>query len=141
MHHIRQLELTDYYHGILSLLAQLTTVGEVTFDQYKNHYDEIGKNVYVMINSDSNIIATATLLIEKKFIHSCGKVGHIEDVVVDHNYRGKGIGNNMIEYLTEKAIEEGCYKVILDCSESNVGFYEKCGFERKGVEMALYVKN
>lgn len=29
--------------------------------------------------------------------------------------------------------------VILDCSEKNVPFYEKCGFKQKEVEMAWYV--
>lgn len=31
--------------------------------------------------------------------------------------------------------EAGCYKVILDCSEDNVPFYEKCGLTRKEVQM------
>ena len=35
----------------------------------------------------------------------------------------------------EMAKQNGCYKVILDCSESNVGFYEKCGFDNKGYQM------
>ena len=29
----------------------------------------------------------------------------------------------------------GCYKVILDCAEANVPFYEKCGLTRKEVQM------
>lgn len=33
------------------------------------------------------------------------------------------------------AQELGCYKVILDCSEDNVPFYEKCGLTRKEVQM------
>ena len=32
----------------------------------------------------------------------------------------------------------GCYKVILDCSEGNVPFYERCGFQRKEVQMAVH---
>lgn len=31
--------------------------------------------------------------------------------------------------------EAGCYKVILDCSEENVPFYEKCGLIKKEVQM------
>jgi glucosamine-phosphate N-acetyltransferase len=31
-------------------------------------------------------------MIEKKLIHGAGKVGHIEDVVVDETYRGKKLG-------------------------------------------------
>ena len=35
----------------------------------------------------------------------------------------------------------GCYKLILDCSESNVKFYEKCGFKRKEIQMARYFEH
>lgn len=31
--------------------------------------------------------------------------------------------------------QQGCYKVILDCSEANQAFYEKCGLTRKEVQM------
>jgi len=84
------------------------------------------------------LIASATLLVERKFIHECGKVGHIEDVVVDSAYRGQNLGVLIIKELLHLGEESGCYKVILDCADANVGFYEKCGLERKGVEMAKY---
>lgn len=35
----------------------------------------------------------------------------------------------------DQAKEVGCYKVILDCSEDNVNFYQKCGFTKKEVQM------
>lgn len=41
----------------------------------------------------------------------------------------------MIASLVDVAEEEGCYKVILDCSEANAAFYEKCGMTRKEVQM------
>ncbi len=37
--------------------------------------------------------------------------------------------------LLDYAREAWCYKVILDCSDQNVAFYEKCGFEKKEVQM------
>lgn len=40
--------------------------------------------------------------------------------------------------LIKIAHESGCYKVILDCSDDNVPFYQKCGLERKGAQMAVY---
>ena len=45
----------------------------------------------------------------------------------------------IIQELMEVGKAAGCYKVILDCSEKNVGFYEKCGFQRKEVLMAWYI--
>lgn len=83
-------------------------------------------------------MGTATLLLERKFLRHCGKVGHIEDVVVDERCRGARLGLRLITALTEAAQAAGCYKVVLDCSEDNVAFYEKCGLRRKDVQMANY---
>jgi glucosamine-phosphate N-acetyltransferase len=83
-------------------------------------------------------VATASLLIEPKFIRNLSAVGHIEDVVVDPTMRGKHLGKKLIEHLTAVAKKAGCYKVILDCNEENMLFYEKCGYTKKGVEMGLY---
>ena len=41
----------------------------------------------------------------------------------------------VVESLVEAAKAQGCYKVILDCAEANVPFYEKCGLVRKEVQM------
>lgn len=35
--------------------------------------------------------------------------------------------------------ESGCYKLILDCAEHNVAFYEKCGLTRKEIQMVRSV--
>ena len=52
--------------------------------------------------------------------------------------RGYGLGKKMIEHLSDESKKIGCYKTILDCSDENVGFYEKCGYKRKGAQMAKY---
>ena len=41
----------------------------------------------------------------------------------------------VIEHLLSHSRQQGCYKVILDCAEANVPFYEKCGFRKKEVQM------
>ena len=89
--------------------------------------------------ASSKVIGTATCLVERKFIRGCGKAAHIEDVVVDSSYRGQKLGNRLIQALIEAAKEMGCYKVILDCSESNASFYEKCGLVRKEIQMVKYL--
>ena len=45
----------------------------------------------------------------------------------------------LIEALVEASRSMGCYKVILDCAEANVAFYEKCGLTRKEVQMVKYL--
>ena len=86
----------------------------------------------------TRILATGTVFVEHKFIHACSKVGHIEDVVVLPEARGQGLGLRIVNALIDEASERQCYKVILDCDEANVGFYEKAGMVRKEVQMAKY---
>jgi hypothetical protein len=45
---------------------------------------------------------------------------------------------SLIAHLVERAQAAGCYKVILDCAEQNIGYYEKCGLARKEVQMVRY---
>ena len=83
-------------------------------------------------------MATGSLLVERKFIRGCGRVGHIEDVVVDASQRRRGTGARIVRHLVDAAERAGCYKVILDCAAENAPFYERQGFVRKEVQMALY---
>lgn len=138
---IRELREQDYYKGFLILLEQLTTVDadNITYDDFVQHLEKIKSKVFVMEDGEGKIIGTMSLLIEAKFIHKLSSVCHIEDVVVDNEYRGKGLGKMLIDYGVNYAKDNGCYKIILNCAEKNIKFYEKCGFSSKNVEMSLYV--
>jgi len=70
-------------------------------------------------------------LIEQKFIHDGGLVGHIEDVVVRKDYEGKGIGIKLVTSMLECAKEKNCYKTILDCKDDVKQFYERIGFKHE----------
>ncbi|KAJ2392913.1 Glucosamine-phosphate N-acetyltransferase-like protein, partial [Coemansia sp. RSA 2611] len=72
------------------------------------------------------------------FLRGCGRVGHVEDIVVAKGQQGKRFGVTLVKQLLALANATGCYKTILDCDEDNVPFYEKCGMQRKSVQMALY---
>lgn len=137
---IRQLSLEDYHKGYLDLLSQLTEVGNVSYDEFKFFYENLDKNHLVLvIEKDNKIVSTGTLLIENKLIHNCKKVGHIEDIVTHKEYRGQKLASKLISFLKNTAQQNGCYKVILNCSEKNKNFYvKKCGFIEKGLCMSEY---
>jgi glucosamine-phosphate N-acetyltransferase len=116
---------------LASLLSQLTTVGTPDLDSVS---ETVYSNIYVAY-TNNKIVGTITLLVEPKIIHNAGKVGHIEDVVVHTKYRKRGIGKLLIDHVKTVAKEKECYKIILDCDEHNIGFYEKSGFKTKGVCM------
>lgn len=140
---IRKLEVDDYNKGFVELLGQLTSTGNITFNMFEERWMDVRKNpdqaILVIENLKTNrIVAAGTLLIERKFIHEGGTCGHIEDIVVDTTQRGQNLGKRIVEKLRTVGEDAGCYKVILDCDEKLVGFYEKCGFQKKAIQMAWY---
>lgn len=121
----------------------LTTVGEPTLAEFNARYDFIysrNDTYYILVICDGTgtVVGTGAVIVERKFIHNMGLVGHIEDIAVAKNQQGKKLGLRIIQALDAVAEKVGCYKSILDCSEANEGFYVKCGFKRAGLEMAHY---
>ncbi|KAH7323534.1 glucosamine 6-phosphate N-acetyltransferase-like protein [Rhexocercosporidium sp. MPI-PUGE-AT-0058] len=140
---IRALRKSDYGIGFLDCLRVLTTVGEVTEPEWNERYEWMstqGKGAYyiLVIEDQGRIVGTGALIVERKFIHHLGMVGHIEDIAVAKDQQGKKLGLKLIQALDYVAEKVGCYKAILDCSEANEGFYVKCGYKRAGLEMAHY---
>ena len=125
------------------MLQHLTIVNpeKVHATQFNTFIENLDDNhaIYVLEDIVNHvIIGTITLLIEAKIIHNMGKVAHIEDVVVDPNYREQNLGKTLVKKVTDIAHESNCYKIILDCGEHNEDFYKKCEFQRKGLQMARY---
>lgn len=134
---VKSSDLSQY----VDTLKVLTTVGDISPDQFHKLVAQWEKNpeIYfprVIADENDHVVATGMLVVEQKLIHGCGKVGHVEDIAVAKNQQGKKLGNFLIELLSELARANGCYKVILDCSAHNVGFYEKCGYKDSGVFMS-----
>ena len=103
--------------------------------------EDIYKIIVIEDVRKEKIIGAGSLFVEKKFIRDLGVCGHIEDIVVDKTYRGKNLGKRIIELLKVLGQVNNCYKVILDCADYNVPFYNKCGFFVKGIEMAWYINS
>ncbi|RKP09649.1 glucosamine 6-phosphate N-acetyltransferase, partial [Thamnocephalis sphaerospora] len=142
-YHMRPLSADDYDKGYLACLEQLATVGDVSRRQFADQFELMRRqgSSYVVVIEDTRtqrIVASGTLVVEYKFLRGCAHAGHIEDIVVDSQQRGTGLGVRMIEQLKALASTLGCYKLILNCSERNAGFYERCGLRRHDIQMKLY---
>ena len=109
------------------------------FKNLKSLIERLPQNHNIFLYLENNIIVGAiTLIIEEKIIHSGGKVGHIEDFVVLKDYRNKGIGNLLYNYVKFLCEQNKCYKMILDCNELIENYYIKKGFVKKGNYMGYY---
>ena len=135
---IRELEEKDLFNGFLESLDSLRKASDLSPKKAKEIFKKINSDknykVYVAV-LNSKIVGTATIFIEQKFIHSGGKVGHIEDVSIRKKFQDKGVGQKIVKALLEYAKKKGCYKTILDCNDDLVSFYEKIGFKRHSDSM------
>jgi hypothetical protein len=64
-------------------------------------------------DASDRIVGTGALIVERKFIHQLGLVGHIEDIAVAKDQQGKKLGLRIIQALDFVAEKVGCYKVRL----------------------------
>lgn len=137
-------QLTMIKNQYVKLLSELTTCEELDSDIFYNKLKEINSMGTIVIAykySEENsieIVGSGTIIIEPKIIHGTKSVGHIEDIVVKSNCRGKKISQSILCKLKEFAYSKNCYKVILDCDESVCPVYRLNGFEVKGIQMGQY---
>ena len=135
---IRKLQKKDLYNGFLLSLDALRKSSHIKPKKANMIFNKVSKNshqvIYVAVE-DSKVLGSASILIEQKFIHDGGKVGHIEDVAVRKELQGKGIGRQIVVALLKYAEKQGCYKTILDCTDELIPFYENIGFKKHSNSM------
>jgi glucosamine-phosphate N-acetyltransferase len=138
---IREIIGPDLAHGFLETLAALAEVN-LSFEEAAEVLRarmRAGTRTYVACIGE-RVIGTASLVIEQKFIHKAGKIGHIEDVAVHPDARHLRVGSALIRHAVEHARRLGCYKVILSCYDRLVPFYEQLGFRKHDLGMRLDLK-
>ncbi len=78
---------------------------------------------------DGEIIAYA--LFYKSFASFRGQQGfYLEDIFIDKNYRGLGIGETMLKNIAQTAKSQGAERIdfqVLDWNAPAISFYEKLG--------------
>ena len=92
-------------------------------------------------NSTTMVVCEGSTIIGVASIHIIYKLsrtlGLIEDVAVDKDHRGKGVGKSLVEKLIEIGKQKNCDKIVLNTSVKNSKFYEKIGFEKNEIQMVI----
>ncbi len=91
--------------------------------------DAFGKEPYFhfIVAEENGVIVGATIYY---FIYSTwkGKSLYLEDLIITHSHRGKGIGKLLMQALADEAVAHGARKMKWQVAEDNdsaIGFYEK----------------
>src|SRR5690349_13677583 len=95
---VRHLEEVDMDNGILEALAALAPVG-LTAAQARAVYRGRPPHLHTYVAvCRGRVVGTASLLVEPKFIHAGGRVGHVEDVAVSRAAQARGAGTALVRH-------------------------------------------
>jgi glucosamine-phosphate N-acetyltransferase len=146
---VREIVQEDLNRGFLESLDNLIPgTSELKNERTQQLMNEIQSNplhrIFVASKPKGNeeqVVGTTTLLVEPKFIFKGGRVGHIEDVSVRKGFERMGIGAKLVRHADKVAKAMGCTKLVLDCSDQNIRFYEKLGYTYQDNCMKKFLKN
>ena len=124
---------------VFKILNQLKELNIESIDKESawNSFNENKSTKSIVGVLDNEIVAYGSIVIENKIR---GEVaGHIEDIVVDKNYRGRFIGENLIKELINIGKKNKCYRITLFCKEHLKNFYSRQGFDNSSINMKKYI--
>jgi ribosomal protein S18 acetylase RimI-like enzyme len=133
---------TPYLHSqIHNLLKQLTIKDvQFTFDDFKSMVN-LEQSILIGAFDDESLVGILTIAIVQI---PTSKHGRIEDVVVDRNYRGKGIGEKLSLEAIRIAKELKLSKLFLTSNPKRIEankLYQKIGFQLNTTNSYFYTIN
>ncbi len=138
----RTIEKEDYEKGYFELINQLTIAPKLEKEEFLKIL-ELNKNCIIIIMEDKKnrkLIGTVKILFDFKFARKGGIVAHLEDIVIDEDYRKNGYGTFLIKLVEEISQKKNCYKLVGSCRENFKEFYRAKGFDVSGINFTKYFK-
>jgi predicted GNAT family N-acyltransferase len=121
-------ELKSYYDLRFEILRK--PWGQ-TEDTTKDDWEDQSLHVLVIDDNNSSI-ATGRLQ------YNSEKEGQIRSMAVKEEYRGNGLGTEVLKYIEEKASEKNLETIVLDARDKAVDFYLKNGYTIEGPSYTLF---
>ncbi len=90
----------------------------------------------ILAETDSQIIGLIDLTFRETLFYR-GQVMIIEDLIIDKNYRRRGIGTQLVQLAEEIARQRDCHSIELNSDlyrKETHRFWEALGYERKAYQ-------
>ena len=116
-----------------------------TESQLRDLLKDAGRPVFVWTDEDGGVMGYAFCVFQRHVgdnVLTDILTLYIDDLCVDENARGRGIGTALYKHVLAFAREKGCYNVTLNVwafNTSALAFYQKCGLrpQKYGMETVL----
>ncbi|KRB54775.1 GNAT family N-acetyltransferase [Flavobacterium sp. Root186] len=121
------------------MVAQIETIRflypNITLEKYQSFLSEMVPHNYIQIGVFENEVCLGITGCWSATKLWTGKYLEIDNFVVNPEYRSKGIGKMLTDYIEQKALDLGCSSIVLDAFSGNFGahrFYYNQGYGPKG---------
>ncbi len=124
--------LVDLIADLFSLEGDFEPDPEKQLRALRAILDNPGVGRLFVLRAEGKVVGMANALITVSTAEG-GSVLQLEDVIVRSEYRGKGLGRQLVEHALRWARELGMTRVTLLADRDNQGaldFYRKLGFEQ-----------
>ncbi len=121
-------ELEAYYKLRFEVLRK--PWGQVE-NSTRDEWENISIHV-LMLDENEEAIAAGRLQLNP------GNEGQIRSMAVKKEYRGLGLGSEILLFLEEKAKEKALTSIVLDARENAIPFYKKHGYVSTGPSYLLF---
>ena len=130
---IRELSSVEEMCSVYPIMAQM--YDNMSSKQYEDLIKSRHGSGYRMLGvyEDGKCIAAAGFWIGIRFY--CGKFIQIDNLVTDTQYRSKGVGGKILNWVKKLGKKEGCKRVLLDSYVENFDahqFFYREGFIIRG---------
>jgi len=135
MFNTRQCRNEDFC-DVMQLLGQLWPDKQLDRSLLQKAFDRgvrSDSQVYLCATHGQRIVGFGSLTLKNNLWQE-GYLGHIDELVVDCEYRGRGVGTLLLNELVAIATERECRRVELDSAfhrKQAHQFYERHGFENR----------
>jgi ribosomal protein S18 acetylase RimI-like enzyme len=132
----------DDYRAVFRLYRQLvgsSALGpESDFSRIFNSFLALKDREAFVATVHEKVIGLVTLYY-LDVLHHHGVIASIQELIVTEEFRGRGVGRALVEFVKGKIIEKECrgLEVATDLWQSGAkAFYERCGFQGKSQMVA-----
>jgi GNAT superfamily N-acetyltransferase len=111
--------ILELYHELSMITTESEQHSSTSWDDYRRVFAEISGNPrreLLVAEYEGEVVGTVALFIIPILSHGATPYALVENLVVNHKYRRKGIGKKLMEYTIVRAKQEGCHRIEL-CSD------------------------
>jgi N-acetylglutamate synthase-like GNAT family acetyltransferase len=136
--------ILELYHELTMVVTRAEQHLSTSFDNYRKVFAEISsdhRHELLVAEYEGDVVGTVALFIIPNLSHGATPYALVENLVVNHKCRRKGIGKKLMQYSIARARQEGCHRIELCSSKGRREahrLYQSVGFKAEAYGFRIW---